>query len=39
MVATLGLDPVPATVAGHDLPSLEQAIHDTEQQWSEGAAQ
>lgn len=39
MVATLGLDPVPATVAGHDLPSLEKAIHETEQQWSEGAAQ
>jgi outer membrane protein TolC len=39
MVATLGLDPVPATVAGHDLPSLEHAIRQTEQHWSGGAAQ
>lgn len=39
MVATLGLDPVPATVASHDLPTLEQAIRDTERQWSGGVAQ
>jgi outer membrane protein TolC len=38
MVATLGLDPVPAAVAGHDLPTLEQAIRDTEKQWGEGVA-
>ncbi|HTH67838.1 TolC family protein [Rhodanobacter sp. T12-5] len=34
MVATLGLDPVPAAVASHDLPTLEQAIRDTEKQWA-----
>lgn len=39
MIASLGLDPVPATVAGHDLSTLENAIRDTEQHWSEGAAQ
>lgn len=34
MIATLGLDPVPDTVASHDLPALEQAIRETEKQWS-----
>lgn len=34
MVATLGLDPVPDAVAGHDLATLQKAVHDTEQQWS-----
>lgn len=38
MVATLGLDPVPAAVASHDLPTLEKAIRDTEQQWAAPAA-
>jgi hypothetical protein len=38
MIATLGLDPVPATVASHDLPALEKAIHETEQQWAAPAA-
>jgi len=38
MVASLGLDPVPATVTSHDLPTLEQAIRDTEQRWREGVA-
>lgn len=33
MIASLGLDPVPATVAGHDLTSLESAIHATARQW------
>lgn len=33
MIASLGLDPVPETVAGHDLPALEQAIRDTDRQW------
>jgi outer membrane protein TolC len=39
MVATLGLDPLPATVASHDLPTLEQAIRDTEQHWNQGTPQ
>ncbi|MGN6327804.1 MAG: TolC family protein [Rhodanobacter sp.] len=38
MLATLGFDPVPATVADHDLPTLEKAIRDTEKQWGEGVA-
>lgn len=33
MIASLGLDPVPNAVAGHDLPTLEKAIADTEKQW------
>lgn len=39
MIATLGLDPVPATVTGYDLPTLEKAIRTTEQHWGEGVAQ
>lgn len=39
MIATLGLDPLPATVASHDLPTLEKAIHTTEQHWSKESAQ
>ena len=38
MVATLGLDPVPAAVASHDLPMLEKAIRDTEKQWAASPA-
>jgi hypothetical protein len=38
MIATLGLDPVPATVEGHDLATLEKAIHDTELQWEDAAS-
>jgi hypothetical protein len=38
MVATLGLDPVPAAVASHDLPTLEKAIRDTEKQWAASPA-
>ena len=33
MLASLGLDPVPAAVASHDLHALETAIRNTEQQW------
>lgn len=33
MIATLGLDPVPATVTGHDLPTLEKAIRTARQNW------
>lgn len=39
MIATLGLDPVPATVEGHDLATLEKAIHDAELQWQGGATE
>jgi hypothetical protein len=39
MIATLGLDPVPDTVASHDLATLEQAIHATREGWSKGIAQ
>jgi hypothetical protein len=38
MVATLGLDPVPAAVASHDLSTLEKAIRDTEKQWAASPA-
>lgn len=38
MLATLGLDPLPATVSGHDLPTLEKAIEATDRRWSEGGA-
>jgi outer membrane protein TolC len=33
LVATLGLDPLPATVASHELPALRQAVRDAEQAW------
>lgn len=33
MVATLGLDPLPATVGSHELPALRQAVRDAEQAW------
>jgi outer membrane protein TolC len=38
MIASLGLDPVPETIAAHDLPTLERAIHDTDRQWQQPAA-
>lgn len=38
MIATLGLDPVPATVSGQDLPTLEKAIAETREQWSHPAS-
>ncbi len=38
MIATLGLDPVPATVRSHDLATLEKAIGDTDAQWDHPAA-
>jgi outer membrane protein TolC len=38
MIATLGLDPVPDTVASHDLATLEQAIHATREGCSMGLA-
>ena len=38
MIATLGLDPVPATVASHDLATLETALRDTTKQWDRPAA-
>ena len=38
MIASLGLDPVPARVAGYDLPTLSKAIHDTESQWAHPVA-
>ena len=34
MIASLGLDPVPAEVKGHDLATLSKAIRDTESQWA-----
>jgi outer membrane protein TolC len=34
LLATLGLDPVPENVKGHDLASLEQAIAQERQHWS-----
>lgn len=33
MVVSLGLDPVPKTVRGHDLQTLEQAIDRTRRRW------
>jgi hypothetical protein len=38
MIASLGLDPVPAKVTGYDLPTLSKAIHDTEGEWAHPAA-
>lgn len=38
MIASLGLDPVPDTVASHDLTTLGKAIHDTRQQWAKPVA-
>jgi outer membrane protein TolC len=38
MIATLGLDPVPATVDSHDLATLETAIRDTAKQWDHPVA-
>jgi outer membrane protein TolC len=35
LLATLGLDPVPDTVKGRDLASLEQAIAQERQHWAE----
>lgn len=34
LVATLGLDPLPDTVASHDLPTLRQAVREAEQSWT-----
>jgi len=34
LLATLGLDPVPDTVAGHDLATLEQSIAREQQHWA-----
>jgi hypothetical protein len=34
LLATLGLDPVPENVKGHDLASLERAIAQERQHWS-----
>ncbi|MDO1530355.1 TolC family protein [Fulvimonas sp. R45] len=34
MIASLGLDPVPAKVTGYDLPTLSKAIRDTESEWA-----
>jgi outer membrane protein TolC len=34
LLATLGLDPIPGDVKGHDLASLEQAIAQERQHWS-----
>jgi outer membrane protein TolC len=39
MIATLGLDPVPATLSSDDLSSLERGIRDTEQHWAHADAQ
>lgn len=33
LLATLGLDPVPDTVKGHDLASLQQSINQEQQRW------
>jgi outer membrane protein TolC len=35
LLATLGLDPVPDSVAGHDLATLEQSIVQEQQHWAE----
>lgn len=35
VVATLGLDPLPDTVVGHDLQSLRAAVRASEKAWSE----
>jgi outer membrane protein TolC len=35
LLATLGLDPVPDGVKGHDLASIEQAITQERQRWAE----
>ncbi|RKP48110.1 TolC family protein [Trinickia fusca] len=37
MLATLGLDPVPGTVKGYDLASLEQSIAQEQQHWDQFA--
>lgn len=34
MLASIGLDPLPPVVASHDLQTLENAIHATEQRWN-----
>jgi hypothetical protein len=35
LLATLGLDPVPDSVKGRDLASLEQSIAQERQRWAE----
>lgn len=35
MEATLGQDPLPETVKGHDLTSLQNAVRDAETQWQQ----
>jgi hypothetical protein len=35
LLATLGLDPVPDSVAGHDLATLELSIAEEQQRWAE----
>nr|WP_144157935.1 TolC family protein [Paraburkholderia sp. BCC1885] len=34
LLATLGLDPVPDSVSGHDLASLQQSIDSEQQRWA-----
>ncbi|MGF6240211.1 outer membrane protein TolC [Paraburkholderia sp. GAS38] len=34
MLATLGLDPIPDTVSGHDLGTLEQSIDEEQRRWA-----
>jgi outer membrane protein TolC len=34
MLATLGLDPLPATVSSHDLPAVRQAVLGMESRWA-----
>jgi hypothetical protein len=33
VIATLGLDPLPLTVRGHDLKTLSEAVRSSEQAW------
>jgi outer membrane protein TolC len=35
LLESLGYDPLPATVTGHDLPALQQAVHDEQQHWAQ----
>jgi len=35
LIATLGLDPLPSSVSGHDIKTLGQAVRSSEQSWTQ----
>jgi hypothetical protein len=35
LIATLGLDPLPSSVSGHDIKTLGEAVRSTEQSWTQ----